>query len=239
MSYRSFPCPKYSETQFRASFFDMPLFLHSSHDAFGVEEHTWLKYCGAYKNLTRGDKIPPEPTDVRGLVGRAKLAGTQVVDAAHILGLIGSKITTSNGIQSVDGETLRIIYEEIKALSDLGEDAQVQLLKVFVDSELLNGKLSSDIHFDKAFEEWKQRQLMLEAIEFAKEWGVNEAVLFKAIHAFTHAQPDVIPYRDELISQMDYGNARNQEASSVLMHKLKVSSLLPSWMSEVKYKYSH
>lgn len=80
-------------------------------DTFGIEEHTWLKYVGAYKNLTRkegpGD---PVPSIIKPLVGKTKLAGTQVIDAAHILGLIGLKVSIVGGIQTVDGETLRIIY---------------------------------------------------------------------------------------------------------------------------------
>jgi len=63
-----------------------------------------------------------------------KLAGTQVIDANHILSLIGSKVTSPNGVQTVDGETLRIIYEQIQELSNMGEYEQAQLLKEFVDT---------------------------------------------------------------------------------------------------------
>jgi len=81
---------------------------------FGIDEHTWLKYVGAYKNLTRKDGPGPDPEEIRSLVGRTKLAGTQVIDANHILGLIGSKVNDVNGIQTVDDETLRIIHEQIQ-----------------------------------------------------------------------------------------------------------------------------
>jgi len=40
-------------------------------------------------------------------------------------------------------------------LSNLGEHEQAKLLKEFVVEELQPGNISSDIHFDCAFENWK------------------------------------------------------------------------------------
>ncbi len=70
-----------------------------------------------------------------------------MIDAAHILSLIGSKVSAVNGIQTVDQETLRIIYEQIQELSNMGDDEQAQLLKEFVDTELVPGNLSSGVNF--------------------------------------------------------------------------------------------
>ena len=59
-------------------------------DSFGIDEHTWLKYIGAYKNLVKKENQDPIPGVIKTLVGKTKLAGTQIIDATHILGLIGS-----------------------------------------------------------------------------------------------------------------------------------------------------
>ena len=96
-----------------------------------------MKYIGAYKNLFPSTGGDDEDSFIQPLVGKTKLAGTQVIDAPHILSLIGSKVTSTNGIQTVDSETLRIIYEQIQELSDMGDDEQARLLKAFVDDELV------------------------------------------------------------------------------------------------------
>src|SRR5699024_2607044 len=116
--------------------------------AFGIDEHTWLRYVGAYRNLTWEPGDPEPITSPTVLVGKTKLAGTQVIDASHILNLIGSKTTSSNGKQTVDTETLRIIYQQIEELSHMGDHEQAQLLKQFVMEELEPGHISSDITFD-------------------------------------------------------------------------------------------
>ena len=43
-----------------------------------------MKYIGAYKNL-KTEEDDTEILPVQPLVGRAKLSGTQVIDADHIL----------------------------------------------------------------------------------------------------------------------------------------------------------
>jgi len=66
-----------------------------------MDEHTWLKYVGAYKNLVRKEGSEHDLVVIRSLVGRTKLAGTQVIDANHILGLIEKRVSNVNGVQSV------------------------------------------------------------------------------------------------------------------------------------------
>lgn len=204
---------------------------------FCIDEHTWLKYCGAYKNLTHVPGVSPEPVEIRALAGKTKLSGTQVIDAAHILSLIGAKVGSVDGVQCVDSETLRIIHEQIQELSDMGEYEQAELLKAFVDTQLVTGNLSSNVHFDVAFETWKIERLKLAVIEFSTEWGLEHENLLKSVLAYTESQPDVVPNLNELISPMNYSRATNQTSGSILKHNMKVSSLLPQWMAEVKQKY--
>lgn len=206
--------------------------------AFGMNEHTWLQYVGAYKNLTWKPGEVPTPTPINPLSGRTKLAGTQVIDANHILSLIGSKVTAPNGIQTVDDETLRIIYEQIQELSNMGEYEQAQLLKEFVDTELMQGNLSSSLDFDEAFEAWKASKLANVVIAFSLEWGLDSKLLGKSVDSYSISQPDVVPYINELISSIDYNKATNQTAGNLLRHNMKLTSKLPAWIAEVKQKYS-
>ncbi|MEZ2659501.1 type I restriction endonuclease subunit R, partial [Aneurinibacillus aneurinilyticus] len=205
---------------------------------FGIDEHTWLQYVGAYKNLTWKPGTPPPPTSINTLVGRTKLAGTQVIDANHILSLIGSKVTSPNGVQTVDSETLRIIHEQIQELSNMGEYEQAQLLKEFVDTELVPGNLSSDLNFDEAFEIWKASKLQNAVIDFSSEWGLDSELLGKSVNSYSTSQPDVVPYINELISSVDFSKATNKTAGNLLRHNMTLTTKLPEWIAEIKQKYS-
>lgn len=204
---------------------------------FGIDEHTWLKYVGAYKNLTRADKDDPDLVIIRGLVGRTKLAGTQVIDATHILSLIGSKVSDVDGVQSVDGETLRIIYEQIQELSDMGDDIKAHLLKTFVDTELVSGNLEYGVSFDDAFDTWKLNQLKSEVEGISNHWGLDEEWLLKSVNAYTISQPTIIPYIDELTKSVDFNKASDQSAGNKLRHVMNMTKELPIKVKETKQKY--
>ena len=206
---------------------------------FKLDEHTWLKYVGAYKNLTFKDENPVEPVAINPLVGKTKLSGTQVIDANHILKLIGSQVKYEKGIQTVDVETLRIIHEEIQELSNMGEDEHAKLLKRFVDTELVTGNLSSDLSFDESFDIWKKNQVLYEIENFAKDWGIDEYLLSKSMDHFSIVKEDTIPYIDELSKSVDFNTARNQSAGSQLEHMITlINDVLPDWFVEIKQKYN-
>lgn len=205
---------------------------------FGIDEHTWLKYVGAYKNLTFKIVDPPDDDLIIPLVGKTKLTGTQVIDANHILILIGSKVKTKKGIQTVDRETLRLIYEEIQELSDMGEAEQAKILKEFVETELVPGNLSSDINFDEAFDKWKKEKVEREVKKFSQEWGLDESVLSKSLDQFSVVKEDEIPYIDELQKSVDFNIAINQSAGNQLKHMINlINNELPDWLVEIKQKY--
>jgi type I restriction enzyme, R subunit len=206
--------------------------------AFGIDEHTWLQYVGAYKNLTWKPGEAPLPTPINPLAGKTKLAGTQVIDANHILNLIGSKVTSENGVQMVDRETLRIIHEQIQELSNMGEYDRARLLKEFVDTELATGNLSSDLDFDAAYEDWKASKLRNAVIDFSVEWGLESSLLIKSVNSYSISQPDVVPYINELIGSIDFSKATNQTAGNLLRHNMKLTTQLPAWIAETKQKYS-
>ncbi len=206
--------------------------------AFGIDEHTWLQYVGAYKNLTWKPGVTPPPSPINVLVGKTKLAGTQVIDAAHILSLIDSKITTSNGVQTVDSETLRIIYQQIQELSNMGDNEQAQLLREFVDTELVPGNLSSSINFDESFEMWKTIQMQKAVNDLSLEWGLDSNLLEKSVRSYSLSQPEVIPYIDELITNIDFNAAKNQTSNNRLQHIMKLTHELPKLIAETQMKYN-
>lgn len=202
---------------------------------FGIDEHNWLRYVGAYKNLKPKEEEPI--TDVIPLEGKTKLAGTQVIDAAHILSLIGAKVNTDSEYQKVDSETLRIIHEQIQELSDMGEHEQAVLIKEFVDTELVEGNVESSVHFDVAFDRWKLRKRNHEIYEFSENWGIQENALLESVEAYERSKPDVVPFMDELARSVDFENAKDQTHKSQLRHIMALNGELPKWMAEIKIKY--
>ena len=208
-------------------------------DTFGIDEHTWLSYVGAYRNLTRNDGPVDSVEDIiKPLIGKTKLAGTQVIDAVSILALIGSKVSNVAGVQTVDEETLRIIYEQIQELSHIGEDNKAHLLKEFVDTELLPGKLSCNTNFDEAFENWKENKIEDEVNDFALKWGVKSDWLCTVVSKFLKSQTDEISYKSELNDNVDFDSALDKSAGNRLRHIMSLNGKLPEFMVEIKRKYS-
>ena len=206
--------------------------------SFGIDEHTWLRYVGAYKNITFTIVEPPEDEPIIPLVGKTKISGTQVIDANHILSLIGSKVKKDKGVQTVDRETLRIIYEEIQELSDMGEYEQAKLLREFVETELVPGNLSSDLNFDELFDNWKQEKVIKEVHDFAEDWGIDETLLYKSVNSFSVVREDEIPYIADLSKSVDFNKANKQEATNQLEHTMTlINKALPEWLVEIKQKY--
>ena len=203
---------------------------------FGIHEHQWMKYIGAYKNLKiEGDDTEISP--VQPLVGRAKLSGTQVIDADHILGLIGDRVSSKDGIQTVDTETLRIIHQQIQELSDMGEDDQAKLLKEFVDTELVTGNLPSNSRFDDLFEEWKENKVQREIDKFAKDWGLDANLLSESVKEYSLNEKEIIPYIEDLQRSVNYEEARKPEVNPLKHTMHLVNEALPEYMVEIKKKY--
>lgn len=205
--------------------------------SFGLDEHTWLKYVGAYKNLVGKGDTESNPIPIRSLVGKTKLVGTQVIDANHILKLIGSKVNDDNGVQSVDDETLRIIYEQIQELSDMGDDIKANMLRAFVDEELIQGNLKYGINFDDAFNDWKQNKLKNEVENLSKNWGISSEWLLKSVIAFVPSKPSPIPYISEITKSVDYESASDKSAGSKLRHIMTMTTVLPNIFIDLKLKY--
>ena len=190
---------------------------------------------GAYRNLTREGIEPPVPLPVRQL-GKTKLAGTDVIDANHLLKLIGSKTRTNGDVQYVDDETLRIIYEQIQEVSDLGDSVKAELLRRFVNEELVQGKVLSSIPFDIAFEQWCHREMDGLIADIASKWGLDKGLLSKAVEAYDTSEPDKIPYMEDIVKTLDYANA-TEKAPSILAHNMELRMKLPKQIREIRDKY--
>ena len=205
---------------------------------FGIDEHTWLNYIGAYKNLVNGEGTGgSEPEIIKPLIGKTKLAGTQVIDAASILSLIGSKVSSVNGVQHVDEETLRIIYEDIQELSAMGEDNKANLLKEFVDKELVPGNLPSNINFDESFEIWKQGKIKNKVNEFSVKYGINSEWFIKVVNKFLLSEKDEMSYKSELNGNVDFNKAEDKSAGNRLKHMMLLKDKLPEFVKDIKRKY--
>ncbi|EHI68898.1 type I restriction endonuclease subunit R [Streptococcus ictaluri] len=207
-------------------------------DRFGIDEHLWMMYYGAYKNL-KGDNEDGGGDDevILPLFSRTKLQSTQVIDAQHILNLIGSNLFIVNGTKQLDAETLRLVYEQIQELSNMGQNDQAELLKKFVDEEVADGNFSSDRDFTTAFTEWKEDIRNSVITEFASEWGVNPALLISSVDEYSAKNPDYIPFGDEISKTLDPQMATNEFKGKKLLLNMKLKAILPKWMNEVKKKY--
>ena len=204
-------------------------------EKFGINEHVWSQYVGAYKNLQeKSDK--PDFTDIIPLVGKTRLVGTQNIDASYILKLIGSKVDVAEGTQNIDSETLRLIHEAIQQLSDLGDDKQAKLLARFVEEELMQGKVEAGISVDEAFEAWKKSFIAKDIISFAEEWGIDVKPLEKSLYAYSFVEEEVIPYNRDIIESVDIDKA-TKNVDSKLMLNMQLQQELPKWIREIKIKY--
>jgi len=205
---------------------------------FGMDEHTWLQYRGAYINLFPRQPGEDGPEALKPLPGKTKLQSTQVINASYILKLIGEKIVEAGSNRTVDGETLRIIYQQIQELSDMGENEQAKLLKEFVDTQVLTGNLSSGVDFDLAFRTWRDELVNDEIQIFAEEWGIDKDLLKRSFDAYSTSKSDEIPYFDEITKSVDFAAAKNQSAGNKLKHNIHLKSELKSWMPEVKQRFN-
>ena len=205
-------------------------------ESFGMTQHIWLQYIGAYKNLFPKE---PEPTGILidNIVGKTKIQGTQVIDAQSIFTLIDKKTTSRDGVLVINDNNLILILEQIQELSNLGENELAESLKTFINEELLPGRLSADMDFDTAFNTWQENRQMKLVEEFATEWGLDSQLLAKSLKVYDLKKPDEVPFREDIVKTLDATKATNQFSGSKLKLNMELNKVLPSWMQEVKMKY--
>src|SRR5699024_5412859 len=191
-------------------------------DAFRMSEDEWMRYVGAYRNLKR-DQGPDDDDESVLPLSEAKLVGRQIIDARYIIQLIGEEATTTDGVQTIDAETLRLIYQHIEELSNLGEYEQAELLKQFVQEEVEPGNVSSNVYFDEAYETWKQEKMREDIYTISQDWGIDEVIFEKAIEAYSVSKPDEIPYRQDIVNSVKFTEAAKPQGKTQLMHNIELN----------------
>src|SRR5699024_5482271 len=142
------------------------------------------------------------------------------------------------GRQKVDAETLRIIYQQIEELSNLGHHEKAELLKEFVVEELEPGNVSTEVKFDKALEEWKNNKKKEVIYELYEEWGIDSTNFEKSVDAYSTTAPDDIPYIEDLTSSLDFQTATKPMGKNPLYHNIELTNRLPKEITKIKGKYS-
>lgn len=210
-------------------------------DNFKINEHEWLKYIGAYRNL-----FPPEGSEeeeeIREIKGRTKLAGTQQITASYILNLMKQVNRGHSQDKGLDNghhaQDIQKIKDSIQDLSDRGEDQKAQLLKKFLDEQVMTDSLDSSSEISDAYNDWKLDQLHQVVTSFAHRWGINEIILQKSIDNFDYRSPDNIPYIDDINKNISFNNAEDKRYGNLLHHKIEVIKQLPKWLLTVSKKYN-
>lgn len=203
-----------------------------SEERFGMEQATWQHYCGAFLNLFPKEVKDEQTIPVTPLEGRTRLSGTQRVDAAFMTQLIGEKVTVEGNVLTIDSENLRLIYESIQEMSQQGEDKKAQLLKRFVDEELVKGHLTGTQSFDEAFEEWKATLQKQSIHQVSLDWGMDATLLWESVETAKQQHTTEVPYVEELINSIDISKARNPLGTR-LQHRMRVAKELPAKIEEV------
>ncbi|MDG3132758.1 HsdR family type I site-specific deoxyribonuclease [Streptococcus suis] len=206
-------------------------------DAFGITEHTWLQYVGAYKNLFPRDSIS-DPTEVRELAGRTKLQAVQVIDAQTLFKLIGEKTQNQDGKMVINDGNLVLILEQIQELSNMGENELAEDLKTFINEELVTGHLPATLDFDESFKKWQEERQFKEIQCFAAEWGVDSLLLQKSLREFDTNKPEEVPHLSDILMKLDPKSATNQFSGKKLLLTMELNKILPQWMLETKQKYT-
>lgn len=205
-------------------------------DSFSITEHEWLKYLGAYKNIKEKTEDDDELI-ITKLVGNVKISNIQIIDAEHILKLIGEKKKNGNIDFYTDQETLKLIYEKIQELSDMGEHTEAVLLKEFIEQQLIDKEILESVNLEENYEQWKKRKEYEEVFRFSDDWGVDVEPLIKSLENYSLSEPEIVPYIDEIAKSLNYESAKIKKGNSYLEHNIKLANELSKWMKMIKTKF--
>lgn len=204
-------------------------------EPFGMDYDTWLRYVGAYKNLTGREEEPPDVV-IQPIPGRVKVVGGTKVDAAYIIELVGEKSKVVDGVRVIDEESFRIILEQIQKFSDLGQKKAADVLDAFL-KDLQTGKVPAGENADAAFAGWKAARYEKELSDFSAEWGLKANVLDRAVKAYDGSTPETVPFLDEIKESLDYDRAKIQHGPKRRQHWYALGERLPVWVKETRESY--
>ena len=197
---------------------------------FGMDEDTWLKYVGAYRNLNENNEDDDPGVPIRDLKGKTKLVGHTEVTASYILNLLGKKISADGTNVFTDEESLRMILEQIQEYSDKGHAKQADMLKEFLNAVQSRAwPLGSNAEL--SFRDWRLEKLKDELAQFAGEWGLDQDILLKSATEYNPDAPDVVPRMDEIVDSI------NRASDDPFSMRLDLMQKLPDFLREQKMKY--
>lgn len=208
-------------------------------ETFKISEHDWLRYIGAYQNLFSRDD--PGKDEIRELMSRTKLVGSDQITASYILNLMkGVKQTSARNDDTGNSQRDQIIQKtknSIQDFSDRGEDREAQLLQRFLNEQVLTNSLDPDKDITDSYNDWKRNQKHEELALIAHRWGIKEDILQESADHYDCRTPNYIPYSDDINKNTSFENAEDKRYGNVLKHKLEVSKRLPKWLFDVSQKY--
>jgi len=106
-----------------------------------------------------------------------------------------------------------------------------------VEEELEPGNVSSDVHFDEAYEVWKRSKLQTAIYTISQEWGIDEVIFEKTVAAYSTANPKEIPYIDDITRTVDYHSIEDPKTSNQLEHNMELLKALPEIVPKLKRKF--
>src|SRR5699024_3537702 len=83
----------------------------------------------------------------------------------------------------------------------------------------------------------KKKNCVMKFIKCHQSGALIDVVFEKAIEAYSIANPNEIPYIDELTSSIDYDSIENPKTSNLLEHNIALTNALPEIVPKLKKKY--
>ena len=150
---------------------------------------------------------------------------------------MGERSKSVDGIKHIDDESLRLIYEKIQELSDLGNHVDSILLKEFVNTKLITGELKGDESFDTMYLKWKENIKDKEIVEYAEKMGLDYELLKKSFEVYSLSKPEYTPYIEDITRTSDYEKVSHEVYESKLEYSIELSKDISKWMKDTKKKF--
>ena len=203
-------------------------------ELFAFDEHSYMKYKGAYKNLFPSKEDRDKITIIIPKLGKTKLVGVQEITAEYILKLIGDKKKEKDRNDILTEESYSNIYKVIEEFSNLGEKNKAVLLREFVDELRSVGSLSGEENISYIYEDWKTSKQKHIIREFSENYSVDNEILWNSYLKYNSGD---VPYLGDIRNSSDYDKAKIKLGSSKLTHNMKLTKKLSEFMEELSEKF--
>ena len=200
---------------------------------FGMSEHQYMKYIGAYRNIKSDDDDDDSYSVIKPIHSEATIDSIVLVDADYIINLIGEKTyQDNNDVLSVTSKDLEFINEKIKELSDMGDYEEAEMISEFLEERLKPRKISGYKYFDEAYADWKEEKRIDHLKNFADEWKISFELLKDSADSYSLNNPDFIPLSSDLTRSMQIEND-----SERIIKQIKFGGELKKFIREINKKF--